>query len=177
MKNSIIPSDPVFGLVTYVHSIRTSLFGLFSFCNIFLRNKNIVRGFSCHPKKSERKKAPSKRKEKGWTILVAESLLWDTYGNPTNPFTISESQDQEIGIIYIVQERNATHFEAPKFCKCSSGRVDGQCIAVNFCNQPRLFFLEMETCVSSFWVETILPKGAKTAITLSRKLLFHFNIF
>ena len=33
---------------------------------------------------------------------------------PTNPFTILEPQDQEIGELYVVQERRATDFEAPK---------------------------------------------------------------
>ena len=33
---------------------------------------------------------------------------------PTNPFTISEPQDQEIVEFYVVQERRATDFVAPK---------------------------------------------------------------
>ena len=31
---------------------------------------------------------------------------------PTNPFTILELSDQEIGEFYVVQERRATDFEA-----------------------------------------------------------------
>ena len=33
---------------------------------------------------------------------------------PTNPLTILEPQDQEIGELYAVQERRATDFEAKK---------------------------------------------------------------
>ena len=33
---------------------------------------------------------------------------------PTGPFTISEPRDQETGGLYVVQERCATDFEAPK---------------------------------------------------------------
>ena len=35
-------------------------------------------------------------------------------GLPTNPFTILEPQDQEIGQIYVAQERRATDFGAQK---------------------------------------------------------------
>ena len=40
---------------------------------------------------------------------------------PTNSFTILEPEDQEIGEFYVVQERRATDFEAPKLRKGSSG--------------------------------------------------------
>ena len=42
-------------------------------------------------------------------------LQCDLY--PTNPFTFVEAQDQEIGEFYVVQERRATDFKDPKFCK------------------------------------------------------------
>ena len=41
--------------------------------------------------------------------------------NPTNPFTFLEPRDQEIDEFYLVQERRATDFEAPKLGKGSSG--------------------------------------------------------
>ena len=37
------------------------------------------------------------------------------YSVPTNPFTILEPQDQEIGEFYVVQKLLATDLEAPKF--------------------------------------------------------------
>ena len=40
---------------------------------------------------------------------------------PTNPLTILEPQNQEIGELYVAQERCATDFEAPKLWKGSSG--------------------------------------------------------
>ena len=40
---------------------------------------------------------------------------------PTGRFPISESQDQEIGGIYVVHEIRATGFEALKFWKGRSG--------------------------------------------------------
>ena len=40
-------------------------------------------------------------------------ICTDMY-NPTNIFPILEPQDQEIGEFYVVQERRATDFEAPK---------------------------------------------------------------
>ena len=33
---------------------------------------------------------------------------------PTNPFTILEPRDQEIGQFYVVQKRHAVDFKAPK---------------------------------------------------------------
>ena len=33
---------------------------------------------------------------------------------PTNPFTILQPQDQEIGELYVAQKHRATDFEAPK---------------------------------------------------------------
>ena len=42
------------------------------------------------------------------TILEPENCL------STNLFTFLEFQDQEIGEVYVVQERRATDFEAPK---------------------------------------------------------------
>ena len=41
--------------------------------------------------------------------------------SPTNPFIILEPRDQEIGEFYVVEERRATDFEAPKLWKGSSG--------------------------------------------------------
>ena len=41
----------------------------------------------------------------------------------TNTFTISEPRNQEIGEFYVVQERRATDFEAPKLWKVSSGII------------------------------------------------------
>ena len=38
-----------------------------------------------------------------------------------NPFTILEPPDQEIGEFYVVLERRAADFEAPKLWKSSSG--------------------------------------------------------
>ena len=43
--------------------------------------------------------------------------------DPTNPFTMLEPQDQEIGEFYVLQERRATDFEASKLWKGSSGSV------------------------------------------------------
>ena len=40
---------------------------------------------------------------------------------PKNSFTILEPRDQEIDEFYLVQERRATDFEAPKLGKGSSG--------------------------------------------------------
>ena len=49
-------------------------------------------------------------------------LLYLTHcERPTNPFTILETQDQEIGAFYEVQERRERDFEAPKLWKGSSG--------------------------------------------------------
>ena len=44
--------------------------------------------------------------------------------DPTNPFTMLEPQDQEIGEFYVLQERRATDFEASKLWKGSSGSVE-----------------------------------------------------
>ena len=41
-----------------------------------------------------------------------------------NPLTNLEPQDQEIGEIYVVQERRETDFEAPKLLKASSSIQD-----------------------------------------------------
>ena len=43
------------------------------------------------------------------------------FHSPTNTFTISEPQDQEISEFYVVQDRRATDSEAPKLWKGSSG--------------------------------------------------------
>ena len=40
---------------------------------------------------------------------------------PTDPFSISEPQNQEIAEFYLVQERRKTDFEAPKLWKDRSG--------------------------------------------------------
>ena len=40
---------------------------------------------------------------------------------PTNPFPILAPRDQEIGELYVVQDRRATDFEATKLWKGSSG--------------------------------------------------------
>ena len=49
------------------------------------------------------------------TVRVPKQFL-STYTNlhPTGRFTILESRHQEIGYFYLVQERRATDFEAPK---------------------------------------------------------------
>ena len=39
--------------------------------------------------------------------------LFNVLNNPTNTFTISEPQDQEISELYVVQDRRATDSEAP----------------------------------------------------------------
>ena len=41
--------------------------------------------------------------------------------NPTDSFSIWELENQEIGKLYVVQERRATYFEAPKLWNCRSG--------------------------------------------------------
>ena len=41
----------------------------------------------------------------------------ETRGPATRPITIKEHQDQEIRQLYVVQERRATDFEAPKLWK------------------------------------------------------------
>ena len=43
--------------------------------------------------------------------------------DPTEPFTILEPYDQEIGELYLVQERRVTDFEASKLRKGSSGII------------------------------------------------------
>ena len=43
---------------------------------------------------------------------------------PTDPFTTLTLQDQEIGEVYVVQERRTTDFEAPKLWKGHSGYQD-----------------------------------------------------
>ena len=48
-----------------------------------------------------------------FTKLILES--------PTNPLTIFELQDQDIGEFYQAQARRATDFEAPILWKSSSG--------------------------------------------------------
>ena len=50
-------------------------------------------------------------------LLLTTIYLW----YPTNPFTILEPLDQEIGEFYVVQERHATDLDAPKLWKGSSG--------------------------------------------------------
>ena len=41
--------------------------------------------------------------------------------NPTDPLSISEPPDQDNGEFYVVQERRAADFEAPKLRKGRSG--------------------------------------------------------
>ena len=48
-------------------------------------------------------------------------MLYLRNDRPTNPFTILEPQDQEIGEFYVVQERHMTDFKAPKLWMGSSG--------------------------------------------------------
>ena len=43
--------------------------------------------------------------------------------NRTSPFTILEPRNQEIRDIYVVRERRATDFKAPKLC--GQARVEG----------------------------------------------------
>ena len=51
---------------------------------------------------------------------------------PNGPFTILEPQDQEIGELYIVQERCATYFEVPKLGNGRSGSLTISGTAVEF---------------------------------------------
>ena len=64
----------------------------------------------------------------------------------TNPFTILESLDQEIGKFYVVQERRATNFEDPKLWKGLSGSFNSEGHKVNVRRSPR----EMQFCLFSF---------------------------
>ena len=59
-----------------------------------------------------------------WDRLCITSVFWAKFlwSYPTNPFSILEPQDQEIGEFYVVQERRATDLKAPKLWKGSSGR-------------------------------------------------------
>ena len=41
----------------------------------------------------------------------------DYLARPTGPFTILETQELEIGKVYVAKERRATDFEAQKFGK------------------------------------------------------------
>ena len=45
---------------------------------------------------------------------------------PTGPFTILESRDQNIGVIYEIYKSRTTDFEAPKLWRGGSGRVGPQ---------------------------------------------------
>ena len=60
--------------------------------------------------------------------------------NPTNPFTFLEPRNQEIGEIYVVQERRVTDFEAPKLWKGSSGTSNKQASLL----LPRIKSLEIK---------------------------------
>ena len=62
------------------------------------------------------------------------------YHDPTNPFTILEHSDQEIGEFYVVQERRATDFEALKMWKGRSGR-DILIILIFFENVEKMEFV------------------------------------
>ena len=58
-----------------------------------------------------------------WTFETKEGVaeIIEFLFNPTNLFTILGPHDQEIGEYYVVQERRATDFEAPKLWKGRSG--------------------------------------------------------
>ena len=45
----------------------------------------------------------------------------------TGPFTILEPSDQEIGELYVVQERRMADFEAPNLRKTQSGSLRSRC--------------------------------------------------
>ena len=47
---------------------------------------------------------------------------------PADPFKILDRQYLEISVFYLVQERRATDFEAPKLGKGQSGSVDSQVV-------------------------------------------------
>ena len=49
-----------------------------------------------------------------YTIVTNETYAYCGGSYPTNPFTILETQDQGIGLIYVVQENRATDFDASK---------------------------------------------------------------
>ena len=64
------------------------------------------------------------RNAETWVLRLEIFEMFDrVFHFPTNPFTILEPRDQEIGEFYLVQERRATDFEAPKLGKGSSGRL------------------------------------------------------
>ena len=63
----------------------------------------------------------SARQQKKITVWISFSIF---SSHPTNPFTILEHQDQEIGKFYVVQKRLTTDFEAPILWKGSSERQD-----------------------------------------------------
>ena len=50
----------------------------------------------------------------GTTKFYLYPILAGFCYNPTNSFTILEPQDQEIGEFFVVWERRATDFDAPK---------------------------------------------------------------
>ena len=59
-----------------------------------------------------------------WPTLKLENVpsgCLAAYIYPTSPFTILEPQDQDIVEFYVVQERRATDFKAPKLWKGLSG--------------------------------------------------------
>ena len=64
-----------------------------------------------------------KCRSRKFVALKRWNLWWGGDQNfiPRNPFSILEPQDQEIREFYVVQERRATNFEAPKLWKGSSG--------------------------------------------------------
>ena len=82
--------------------------------------------------------------------VLSSHLNWRMY--PTNPFTILEPHDQEIGEFYLVRELRATDFEAPKLWKGFSGRLVTVKKNVSYLSNDTKIWAQVKVKWAPFWL-------------------------